>query len=182
MPFCCLRKNDLLAVDFQKSTRPPISRLSCWRSPLTVLGFIVSFVVFAIDCVHPSWFFPHVGKEVLKRGQPPLANRDSASAVFFKCWIIFVRTSLNHFRPRLILRRSASAVRSMNTRLTSLVVEAPAARLPLATLKACKDAGDCVSAVTQTNYAPRCIWFARRFFYYNQPPEPLSSYPLYVAV
>src|SRR6266436_1047478 len=52
----------------------PIMHLFRGVRPSTVSRFVITSVFFTINSL-PLWPYPHVGKEVLKRIQPPLADR-----------------------------------------------------------------------------------------------------------
>lgn len=79
-----------------------ISRLLDHAGPAAIFRRIRAVIVDAVDGI-TRWAFSHVGNEI-GEGAPPLANRDSATAVMFPARLFRVHASLPHRRPHDIQR------------------------------------------------------------------------------
>lgn len=80
---------------------PAIMPLLKMRSPTAVGRFVVTIWVDSIQ--RPFlWAMTHVGKEVLKRGLPSVADLDAATTVVIKLSSIWVVAPFFHCHPRLV--------------------------------------------------------------------------------
>lgn len=86
------------------SVFPSVSGLLKWGCPFAVFRAVWAIVVNAFNAVS-RWAFglwPHVGKKIFKRF-PPVANRNSSSAVIWVRYRIFAKAPFPHFFPRIVL-------------------------------------------------------------------------------
>lgn len=81
--------------------------------PATVLRFIVSVIVNAIQRVVTRWLRPHVGEESRRRTDPPVADRDASATVVGELGIVRIETPLLHSSPGVIFGTSAPGVPSL---------------------------------------------------------------------
>jgi len=93
--------------------------------PSHVSGFIIAVVVNAIECEIRMRTFTNIFKEMLKRLQPPVTDRNSSSAVIGKRWISRIGAALFQMVPAGIFRRVRRAVRA-SVRTSQLVAKASA--------------------------------------------------------
>lgn len=68
--------------------------------PSAVAGLIVPVNINSVES-EPSWFFPHISKEVGEI-KPPIANRYSSAPILVELRFFAVGTTLNHRPPRLV--------------------------------------------------------------------------------
>jgi len=73
------RKTSRDSIHGKNAIRAPISRLSFWRVPTAISGFIISIVVFTLQA-QSGWRFSHVSEEIFK-SHPSLANFNSPCPV-----------------------------------------------------------------------------------------------------
>lgn len=92
------------AVERKEPIDPRIASLFLECCPPAVVGFIVAIYVDAVYRVIRRWLRPHIGQEVLERVAPPVANRDTASAVMFPSDCIRIRAAVLESLPGAILR------------------------------------------------------------------------------
>lgn len=76
-----------------------IDSLFCRRGPSAVTRFVVAIVVHAINRMFGARTWPHVCVEGLKRVQPSLTDRDTATSVPMKIEPRGSRTAIDHVGP-----------------------------------------------------------------------------------
>ena len=88
---------------------PPIeSGITCLFSfggPSTILGFVISIIVDAINGVKWGWFWSHIFHKSIKTIHPSLANLDTSTTVNRKFMMDRVVAPLLHGSPCLVFKR-----------------------------------------------------------------------------
>ncbi len=107
-------------------TQASVSGLFKLRRPSTVIRRVWSVVVIAVDRMLSCGFRTHIGKEVLKRIKPSLADGNSTCAVIVEGVILSVETSGFHSLPRQMLRSACQSMRPGNISKAVTRREAPA--------------------------------------------------------
>lgn len=94
------------------------------RKPVAILGRIAERVVSSFDGV-PLRHLTHIGKKVLERVLPPLADRDAATAIVRKSRDVRIRASVPHVEPTRVFYAMPAPMRA-----TSVPRVAPATLRP----------------------------------------------------
>lgn len=94
-----LSKRQRLSLVLNHFIAAAIACLLCLYRPSTVARLVVAIIVFAVNGMLVTRALPHVGVEVLKRVEPPLADRYSAVKVPFLPVRIRQGASGNHISP-----------------------------------------------------------------------------------
>lgn len=86
------------AIMRNEKVSPVVSSLFGWRRPFAIRRFITNFVVNSVESM-PIWGLANIGKEVGKRPLPPIANKNSPSAIASPEFVVPVCASLDHASP-----------------------------------------------------------------------------------
>lgn len=85
----------LFTLVSQPVTYPRIAHLLALVAPLTIPGFVIAIVIYAIKA-HAFRLNAHIGQEIFKTVFPSVTNRDSAAAVMAIVFIVFVKATTLH--------------------------------------------------------------------------------------
>ena len=99
---CPFRYTQGFVADSNHSAIPPIARLLAHCCPAAVSGFVIAVAVFAINGGCFAGALAHIGKEVLERVPPAVANSDSATAVIVPISLSGNIATSNHIVPNAI--------------------------------------------------------------------------------
>lgn len=94
----------ILAAMPKPSRATAVVSLFACRSPSTVIRFVISVVVYAINGMFRGWARPHIGVEIGER-KPTLTDDDTSGSVVF-----MPSASRNHLSPNFMLGRFRHAV------------------------------------------------------------------------
>lgn len=149
-----------------------VANLLSRSRPAAVLRAVIAVVVNAVDRVLGTWLRPHVGKEVLKRFQPSLADCDASTAVAGEFVVVSAVASAIDRLPARMLRSPSHAVSAFA--LTCPLCLPASARLGVPTAEMCAEYSRFFSALTKADPSRFSVFAVLPTTQHIQPPKVLA--------